>query len=240
MILEHRAYTMKPGLSERFYETQIERGFDIVRPIMERLIGYFTTVSGPTDQVVHLYAFDSLEDWHDRLHGLYGLPELESYFPKVRPLMLAQENHILLPAPLPALTPHFSVGSYWTPDDAPLADPAELRNIVVEEEITSLTPGALDKYWELIELHGIPAMTPLETNRIGCFSMMVGALHQVYHYWFFDGHDDRTRRHNAVHMNPDWVTFQKEVRPIVVKRASKLMVPAPVPEMMPLFRSVGP
>lgn len=237
MILEHRAYTMKPGLAERFYETQVERGFDIVRPIMDKLIGYFTTVSGPTDQVVHLYAFDSLEDWRDRLHGLYGLPELETYFPKVRPLMLAQENHILLPAPLSELAPHFGTDAWWGPGDPPLADPAEVRNIVVEEEITSLVPGSLDKYWELMDRHGLAALTPLETNRIGCFFMMVGPLHQVYHYWFFDGFDDRIRRHNAVRINPEWIAFQDEIRPIVARRESKLMVPAPVPEMVPLFRS---
>ena len=77
----------KPGLLERFYETQVERGFDAVRPVIDRVIGYFSTVSGPADQVIHLYAFDSLDDWQTRLHGLYGVPELEPYFLNVRPLM---------------------------------------------------------------------------------------------------------------------------------------------------------
>src|SRR3546814_17643957 len=80
MILEHRAYTMKPGNLERFYELQVDRGFGLVKPIMERLIGYFTTLSGPAEQVVHLYAFDTLEDWRMRLHGLYPVAALQSYF----------------------------------------------------------------------------------------------------------------------------------------------------------------
>jgi len=238
MILEHRAYTMKPGLRERFYETQVERGFSAVRPVIDRVIGYFSTVTGPADQVVHIYAFDSLEDWQTRLHGLYGVPELEPYFLKVRPLMLKQENRLLLPAPVTALSPHFSADTYWTPGDPPLADPATNRDLLVEEQIVSLTPGSLGKYWEMIERYGVPAMSPLETNMIGSFHMIAGPLHQVYHYWFFDGFDDRTRRHNAVRVNPDWIRFQDEIRPHVVNKESKLMVPAPVPEMVPLFRTV--
>jgi len=238
MILEHRAYTMKPGLRERFYETQVERGFDAVRPVIERVIGYFSTVSGPADQVVHIYAFDSLEDWRSRLHGLYDVPELQPYFLNVRPLMLAQENRLLMPAPVAALTPHFSAENYWTPNDPPLADPATTSELLVEEQIVSITPGALRKYWDLMEKHGVPAMTPLETNTIGSFYTIAGPLHQAYHYWFFDGFDDRTRRQNAVRANPEWVKFQEETRPYTVGQESKLMVPAPVPKMIPLFRSV--
>ena len=165
------------------------------------------------------------------------MPELEPYFLKVRPLMLKQENRLLMPAPVAALTPHFSARGYWTPNDPPLADPSKNRDLLAEEQIVSLTPGSLGKYWELIERYGVPAMSPLKTNMIGSFHMIAGPLHQVYNYWFFDGFDDRTRRHNAVRVNPDWIKFQDEIRPNVASQESKLMVPAPVAEMVPLFRT---
>jgi hypothetical protein len=236
MILEHRAYTMQPGHLERFYELQVERGFDIVRPIMDKVISYFSTVSGPLEQVVHLYVFDSLEDWRSRLHGLYGLPELEAYFPKVRPIMLAQQNNVLLPAPVAELTPHFSAERWWQPSDGPRVEIRPGSSPVVEEQVIALTPGQLPRYWDLIANHGLAAMNPLKTNRIGSFFMMVGPLHQVYHYWFFESFDDRTRRHNAVRMNPEWQRFADEIRPYVASQESKLMVPAPVPEMAPFFK----
>ncbi len=236
MILEHRAYTMQLGFLEKFYETQVERGFDVIAPVLDRLVGYFSTVDGPLEQVVHLYAFDSLEDWRDRLHGLYGIPELEPYFQKVRPLMLAQENHILLPAPLAELSPHFTVEQYWQRTDGPLTGSESMRDLLVEEQIVSLTPGMLGRYWDAMEQMGVKALSPLETNRMGSSYMMVGPLHQIYHYWFFDGFDDRTRRHNAVRVNPDWIAFQDEIRSIVTGQQSKLMRPAPVDEMVPIFR----
>ena len=236
MILEHRAYTMQLGFLERFYETQVERGFDIISPVLERLIGYFSTVDGPLEQVVHLYAFDSLEDWRDRLHGLYDIPELEPYFQKVRPLMLAQESHILLPAPLSELSPHFTTEQHWQRSDGPIPGSESMRDLLVEEQIVSLRPGMLGQYWEAMEKTGLKALTPLRTNLLGSFYMMIGPLHQIYHYWFFDGFDDRTRRHNAVRMNPDWITFQDKTRPIVVGQRSKLIRPAPVDEMVPIFR----
>lgn len=236
MILEHRAYTMQIGLLERFYELQVERGFDAIAPVLDRLIGYFSTVDGPLEQVVHLYAFDSLEDWRERLHGLYGIPELEPYFEKVRPIMLKQENHVLLPAPLDKLSPHFKIGSYWQRGDGPLAGSEDMRDLLLEEQVISLAPGMLGRYWEAMDQTGSRALSPLDTNRLGSFYMMVGPLHQVYHYWFFDGFDDRTRRHNAVRMNPDWVAFQETIRPLVVQQESKLLRPAPVNEMVPIFR----
>ena len=237
MILEHRTYTMQLGFLERFYETQVERGFDVISPVLDRLIGYFSTVDGPLEQVVHLYAFDSLEDWRDRLHGLYGIPELEPYFQKVRPLMLAQENHVLLPAPLSELSPHFPAEQYWQRTDGPLAGSESMRDLLLEEQIVSLTPGMLGQYWDAMETMGVKALTPLTTNCLGSFYMMIGPLHQIYHYWFFDGFDDRTRRHNAVRMNPKWIVFQDKIRPFVTGQRSKLMRPAPVDEMVPIFRT---
>ncbi|TBR20784.1 MAG: NIPSNAP family protein, partial [Reyranella sp.] len=117
MLIERRAYTMRPGRMDEFIDAQLERGFGPpIRQILDRLIAYFRTVSGPTDEVVHLWRFDSFEDWTSRLHSLYGRPELEPYFKTVRSLMVAQQNTFLVPAPLPALTPYWGNGQDWLGD----------------------------------------------------------------------------------------------------------------------------
>ncbi len=54
MLIEHRAYTLRPGNLDAFMQAQLDRGFELVGAIMERLIGYFVVRSGPEDQIVHL------------------------------------------------------------------------------------------------------------------------------------------------------------------------------------------
>ncbi len=237
MVIEHRAYTMKPGLLGRFYELQVARGFDgpMSRIMRDCLIGYFATASGPTEQLVHLYSFDDLEDWRERLHGLYPVPELQPYFAAVRPLMLRQESKFLAPAPIDELSPLYGEGRDWRPGDGILANMAQLPGMLVEERTLSLVPGALPAYWDACRAHAMPALSPLLPNLIGTFYTLVGKLHEVVSYWHFDDYRDRRRRHDAVTLDPRWQTFNEEIRPLVVNQESKLMTPAPVPEMSPLF-----
>lgn len=237
MVIEHRAYTMKPGNLARFYELQVERGFDgPLAPVMrEHLIGYFATASGPNEQLVHLYSFDDLEEWRKCYADVYVVPELQPYFESVRPLMLEQENKFLAPAPIDAISPLYGEGLDWRPGDAPLADMARLPNLLIEEQTISLAPGGLLKYWAAYEETALAATSPLQPNRIGCFFNLIGRLHQISHFWFFDDMADRQRRHNAVAMDPRWREFQEQIQPLVVSQESKLMTPAPVPDMSPLF-----
>jgi hypothetical protein len=241
MVIEYRAYTMKPGNLARFYELQVERGFDgVMAPIMrECLIGYFATISGSAEQLVHIYSLDDLEDWRRRYADVYVVPELQPYFESVRPLMLQQENKFLMPAPIAAISPLYGEGRDWRPGDAPLADMARLPNLLVEEQTISLAPGGLPKYWAAYEEFALAAISPLKLNLIGCFFNLIGRLHQVSHFWFFDDMGDRQRRHNAVAMDPRWREFLDQTQPLVVSQESKLMTPAPVPDMSPLFTAAA-
>ena len=57
MVIEYRAYKMKLGDLHRFYQAQINRGFDgVMAPIMrDALLGYFSSVSGESENLIHLY-----------------------------------------------------------------------------------------------------------------------------------------------------------------------------------------
>ena len=46
MIFERRAYTIEPGHVPAFDQAQIDRGFDLVKSYMDRLVGYFSTRTG--------------------------------------------------------------------------------------------------------------------------------------------------------------------------------------------------
>lgn len=241
MLIEHRAYTLKPGNLERFYALQQERGFELVRPIMERLIGYFTVQAGPLDQIVHIYRFDSYDDWTRRLHGLYGVTALEPYFKNVRPLMLAQENRFLVPAPITALTPLWGNGNDWLPGAKLAVDAAATPELVIEEATLVMVPGSLPVYWNAFREHGLAARATggeaLATQHLlGCFYTLVGRQHQVTHYRAYPSLAACRAHRQALADDPSWRTFMQTVAAMTASNEVKLMVPAPIAAMAPLFR----
>ena len=99
MIIERRRYTLRPGTLQRFWAAQATWNTEAVfGPILAKNIAYFSAVTGPADQIVHLYRFDSLEDWQQRYAGYYAAQNPD-YFALVRPLMLRQDNGFLVAPP---------------------------------------------------------------------------------------------------------------------------------------------
>ena len=236
MLIEQRAYTLRPGNLDAFLQAQVTRGFDIVKPIMERLIGYFVTHGGPDTQVVHLYNFDSYDDWTRRLHGLYGVKGLEPYFGTVRPLMLAQENKFLAPAPIAELTPRWGNGNNWLPAHGPvLGKLGKPATNVIEEATLTLNPGALPIYWQAYREHGLVAGGLATANLIACFYTLVGRQHQVIHYRAYQDYAALRSHRDIMAANASWQAFQRAAARLIVHAETKIMEPAPIAQMSPLF-----
>jgi hypothetical protein len=235
MLIEKRVYTLRPGLIKAFMQAQADRGFEPVRPILEKLIGYFSTEGGPRDDIVHLYRFDSYDDWVRRLHGLYTVPELEPYFRTVRPLMLAQENEFLAPAPFAALTPLWGNGNDAELRGALGNAPSLDAPALIEQHVTQLLPGKIPAYWEAWKSHGARAGEAATRRLIGVFTTAVGQQHKVTWYRW---HADRTGRdahRDELAGNAHWQAFQAETRGLVASYETRLLTPAPFAEMSPMF-----
>ena len=116
MIFECRRYTLAPGRMGDFIALQHRRGFDGPNAgFISRAIGYFETVTGTPEQIVHLYRYDSYEDWIEKLHGLYAIPGLAFYFTEARALVERQETGFFQPAPLADLCPLWHGETDWLP-----------------------------------------------------------------------------------------------------------------------------
>lgn len=98
MIVEERIYTCYCGKAQQYVNMYAEEGLAIQRPILGHLIGYFTSELGALNQVVHLWAYESIEDRAARRVKLLTDPRWKTYAAKVQPLVLQQENKILVPA----------------------------------------------------------------------------------------------------------------------------------------------
>ena len=122
MIIEERIYTLYAAadLSEflRIYETE---GLVVQRPILGGFIGYFTSVFGTLNQVVHWWGYSDLNDREHRRALLHKDPAWLAVLPKLRPMLQNMENRILSPVsfspiqslPIKVNEPHtaFSDGS---------------------------------------------------------------------------------------------------------------------------------
>jgi hypothetical protein len=100
VIVEMREYTLLPGKVSEYFKLYEAEGMAIQREILGRNLGYYSTEVGPSiNQVVHLWAYDSFDDRVARRKRLGADPGWQAYIQKIRPMIIAQTNRILNPAP---------------------------------------------------------------------------------------------------------------------------------------------
>ena len=99
MIVEERIYTLQVGAVPEYVRLYQGEGLAIQEPILGHLVGYYTTELGPLNQVVHMWAYQDLEDRRARRETLLADERWRAYVAKVRPYLITQENKILVPAP---------------------------------------------------------------------------------------------------------------------------------------------
>jgi hypothetical protein len=100
VIVEMREYTLRAGTVPEYLDLYEREGLAIQREILGHLVGYYTTEVGPAvNQVVHLWAYESFEDRTARRARLAKHPGWQAYLQKMRPMLVAQCNRLLRPAP---------------------------------------------------------------------------------------------------------------------------------------------
>ena len=99
MIVEMRTYTLALGATGRYFKTYAEKGLAVQKKILGHLVGYYAVEVGGLNQVIHLWAYDSLDERAKRRAELWADKEWLAYVAEVGPLVVKQENQILNPAP---------------------------------------------------------------------------------------------------------------------------------------------
>lgn len=98
MIVEMRTYVLHPGRQGEFLQLMASDGIKIERPILGRLMGFYTSEIGTQNQVIHLWGYESFEDRQVRRSCLASDPQWMAFAPKVLPLIQCMQNQILNPA----------------------------------------------------------------------------------------------------------------------------------------------
>jgi hypothetical protein len=99
MIVEERIYTLYPGKTAEYVKAYTEIGMKPQVAILGRLLGWFTSEIGELNQIVHMWGYDSYEERVTRRAKLMQDPDFQRYLGAVRPLIVKQENKILIPTP---------------------------------------------------------------------------------------------------------------------------------------------
>lgn len=119
MFIEIRTYRLKNGAVPA-YLGAVAEGIAIQRRHLGALVGYYSSEIGPINQIVHIWAFASLDDREARRSRLNADPEWQAFLPRIRNLIETAETKIMRPAafsPTPPL-PEAAEAEAARPDTA--------------------------------------------------------------------------------------------------------------------------
>jgi hypothetical protein len=99
MYVEERTYRLKIGAVPEYCRNYQELGMDVQLRHLPHMLGYYYTEVGGLNTMVHMWAYDSLDQRDKCRAALQADPAWQAYLAKARPLMEAQETRIMKVAP---------------------------------------------------------------------------------------------------------------------------------------------
>lgn len=96
MIVEHRTYTLQPLRTRDFLALYERAALPLQKKYLGRLVGFFVSEIGPLNQVIHLWAFDSLADREQRRSAMEADPLWPAYVDALRELGVIQHQETKL------------------------------------------------------------------------------------------------------------------------------------------------
>lgn len=97
VIIDHRTYNLVPRKAKEYLRIFEEVGLPVQLKHLGKLIGYYQVEIGPQDQVVHLWAYDSLADMENRRANRNADPEWTRFLSLTEGLVRSQETKIVRP-----------------------------------------------------------------------------------------------------------------------------------------------
>ncbi|MBB5574924.1 MULTISPECIES: NIPSNAP family protein [Rhizobium] len=98
MFYEIRTYRLKNGAIPQYLKVVEDEGIAIQKAHLGNLVGYFYSEIGTINEIVHIWAYASLDDREERRQSLASDPQWQAFLPKIRDLIELAENKIMKPA----------------------------------------------------------------------------------------------------------------------------------------------
>ena len=206
MIYELRTYTLIPGKQGEYLKLNVEVGRKIRGDKHGKLEGSWTTEFGTLNQYVHLWSYPDLNE-RERLRGELAKNDAwaKEYVPRIRPLLLAQENKIL--SPVTAIKPPTDSGNIY-----------ELR--------TYRTHVAKLGEWLALAQGVLPSREKYSRN-VGYWQTEVAQLNEAVHLWVYQDLNERAAARAKALADPDWQAFLGKAMPLLAHMQAVVLNPAP-------------
>jgi hypothetical protein len=98
VLIEQRTYTTLPGRLRDYLALYEAEALAIQLRHLGRLVGYYMSEIGDLNQVVHLWAYESLDERSERRAAMLADEGFKRYLARMLPLLVRQESRILRPA----------------------------------------------------------------------------------------------------------------------------------------------
>jgi len=206
MIYELRTYTLMPGKQAEYLKLNQEVGRSIRGDKYGKLEGSWTTEFGLLNQYVHLWSYPSLDE-RERLRGeLMKNPDwTQGYVPKIRPMLMAQENKMLAA-------------------QLPLKPPAEGKH-VYELRWYRAHVGKAGEW--LGHFKAIMPTREKYSKNVCLWQTEAGQLNEVVHMWAYRDLNHRAEVRGNVMKDPEWQGFLAKSAPLLAEMRSVALMPAP-------------
>ena len=99
MYVEERTYRLMVGAAPEYLKHYETDGMKVQLKHLPHMVGYYFTELGSLNTIVHMWAYESL-DQRERCRAAMGAdPAWQAYLAKIRPLMETQETRVMKCAP---------------------------------------------------------------------------------------------------------------------------------------------
>ena len=99
MYVEERMYTLQAGKADEYFKNYEEFGLKVQAKYLPNMVGYYKSEIGELNLVVHLWAYEDLNDRERRRAAMWADPDWQVYVMKNRPFMISQKTRIMKCAP---------------------------------------------------------------------------------------------------------------------------------------------
>lgn len=99
MIVDVRTYTLVPRKMPGYIALFEKHALPVTKRHGFDLMGYYTSVIGPLNQVVHLWRYESLADMEKKRTARDADPAWADFLQRTEGMVLMQDDKVMKPAP---------------------------------------------------------------------------------------------------------------------------------------------